>query len=182
MKQQMGIVIEIPGRPRIVLSHLVVDFNGTLAKDGSLLPGVATRLQRLGRRIRIIVATADTFGNVRSALKGLPVIVEIVGTWRDKLRLLQQLGHSLVVAKTVTASLFDLPTDVQTEVWETVRRVREMLIRRFKPDGFNIGINDGPASGQTVAHAHVHIIPRYANDVPDPRGGIRRILAARARC
>lgn len=90
-------------------------------------------------------------------------------------------GHSLVVAKTVTPSLFDLPTDVQTEVWETVRRVREMLIRRFKPDRFNIGINDGPASGQTVAHAHVHIIPRYANDVPDPRGGIRRILAARAR-
>jgi diadenosine tetraphosphate (Ap4A) HIT family hydrolase len=46
---------------------------------------------------------------------------------------------------------------------------------------FNIGINDGPAAGQTVAHAHVHIIPRYLHDVPDPRGGIRWILAAKAR-
>jgi len=90
-------------------------------------------------------------------------------------------GHALVVAKTVTSSLFDLPVEVQAEVWETVRRVRELLIRRFQPDGFNIGINDGVAAGQTVPHAHVHIIPRYHNDVSDPRGGIRRVLPAKAR-
>lgn len=90
-------------------------------------------------------------------------------------------GHALVVAKTVTASLFDLPIEVQAEVWETVRRVRGILIQRFRPDGFNIGINDGPAAGQTVPHAHVHIIPRYLNDVADPRGGIRRIIPAKAR-
>jgi diadenosine tetraphosphate (Ap4A) HIT family hydrolase len=90
-------------------------------------------------------------------------------------------GHALVVAKTVTAGLFDLPVEVQAEVWETVRQVREMLMQRFRPDGFNIGINDGPAAGQTVAHAHVHIIPRYRNDVADPRGGIRHIFPAKAR-
>jgi diadenosine tetraphosphate (Ap4A) HIT family hydrolase len=90
-------------------------------------------------------------------------------------------GHALVVAKTVTAGLFDLPVEVQAEVWETVRKVRAVLIQRFRPDGFNIGINDGPAAGQTVAHAHVHIIPRYRNDVADPRGGIRRIIPAQAR-
>jgi diadenosine tetraphosphate (Ap4A) HIT family hydrolase len=90
-------------------------------------------------------------------------------------------GHALVVAKTVTAGLFDLPVEVQAEVWETVRQVRAVLIRRFRPDGFNIGVNDGAAAGQTVAHAHVHIIPRYLNDVSDPRGGIRRIIPARAR-
>jgi len=90
-------------------------------------------------------------------------------------------GHALVVAKTVTPSLFDLPAEVQTQLWETVRRVREILIERFRPDGFNIGVNDGAAAGQTVAHAHVHIIPRYLNDVPHPRGGIRWILPAKAR-
>jgi diadenosine tetraphosphate (Ap4A) HIT family hydrolase len=90
-------------------------------------------------------------------------------------------GHALVAAKTVTASLFDLPADVQAEVWETVRRVREILIQRFQPDGFNIGINDGAAAGQTVPHAHVHLIPRYLRDVSNPRGGIRRIIPAKAR-
>jgi len=59
--------------------------------------------------------------------------------------------------------------------------VREILIERFRPDGFNIGINDGAAAGQTVPHAHMHIIPRYLNDVPDPRGGIRWIIPAKAR-
>ena len=90
-------------------------------------------------------------------------------------------GHALVVAKTVTAGLFDLPAEVQAQVWGTVGRAREILIERFRPDGFNIGINDGPAAGQTVPHAHVHIIPRYLNDVPDPRGGIRRIIPRKAR-
>jgi diadenosine tetraphosphate (Ap4A) HIT family hydrolase len=90
-------------------------------------------------------------------------------------------GHALVVAKTVTASLFDLPVEVQAEVWETVDRVREILIRRFRPDGFNIGVNDGTAAGQTVAHAHMHIIPRYLNDVPNPRGGIRWVIPTKAR-
>jgi diadenosine tetraphosphate (Ap4A) HIT family hydrolase len=90
-------------------------------------------------------------------------------------------GHALVVAKTVTASLFDLPAEVQAELWETVGRVREILIQRFRPDGFNIGVNDGTAAGQTVAHAHMHIIPRYLNDVPDPRGGIRWIIPAKGR-
>lgn len=90
-------------------------------------------------------------------------------------------GHALVIAKSVTASLFDLSLDVQAELWETVRRAREILMERFHPDGFNIGLNDGAAAGQTVAHAHVHIIPRYLHDVPDPRGGIRWILPARAR-
>ena len=90
-------------------------------------------------------------------------------------------GHALVVAKTVTASLFDLPAAVQAEIWETVRRTRELLIPRFRPDGFNIGLNDGAAAGQTVPHAHVHIIPRYVGDVSDPRGGIRRVIPAHAR-
>lgn len=45
-----------------------------------------------------------------------------------------------------------------------------------KPDGYNIGINEGEAAGRTIHHLHIHIIPRYFGDVPNPRGGIRHII------
>jgi diadenosine tetraphosphate (Ap4A) HIT family hydrolase len=61
----------------------------------------------------------------------------------------------------------------QAAVWDLISEVRTKLIERFRPDGFNVGFNDGLYAGQTVDHAHVHIIPRRASDVPDPRGGIR---------
>jgi diadenosine tetraphosphate (Ap4A) HIT family hydrolase len=48
------------------------------------------------------------------------------------------------------------------------------------PDGFNIGINDGAAAGQTIAHLHIHLIPRYRGDQPDPRGGVRWIFPDKA--
>jgi len=89
-------------------------------------------------------------------------------------------GHALVAPKTVVASLFDLPQELQAEVWDVVRQVRELLRERYRPNGFNIGLNDGSAAGQTVPHAHVHVIPRYRGDVPDPRGGVRWVLPARA--
>lgn len=52
-------------------------------------------------------------------------------------------------------------------------RVRDELQSEFEPDGFNVGLNDGRAAGQTVGHAHVHVIPRFDGDVVDARGGIR---------
>lgn len=89
-------------------------------------------------------------------------------------------GHTLVAPKRVVASLYDLPAEWQAEVWDVVRRARDILRSRYQPDGFNIGLNDGAAAGQTVPHVHVHVIPRYRGDVPDPRGGIRWILPERA--
>jgi len=61
-----------------------------------------------------------------------------------------------------------------------VSEVRQILGRKFAPNGFTIGINDGEAAGQTVSHAHVHVIPRYHGDVADPRGGIRQVIPQRA--
>ena len=93
-----GIRIDIPGRKPLLLTHLITDFTGTLSKDGVLLPGVAGRLRRVARRLRIIVATADTFGTARTALRGLPVRVELVRTGPDKAALMREIGPRRVVA------------------------------------------------------------------------------------
>jgi len=61
-----------------------------------------------------------------------------------------------------------------------MRRAKSVLEIEFKPDGYNIGINDGAAAGQTVPHLHIHLIPRYQGDMPDPRGGVRWIVPEKA--
>lgn len=90
-------------------------------------------------------------------------------------------GHCLVVPRRHVASLWDLPSDEQLEVWELVADVRADLQDRHAPDGFTIGVNDGLAAGQTIPHAHVHVIPRHLGDVADPTGGLRGILPHKAR-
>ena len=89
-------------------------------------------------------------------------------------------GHTLVVPRQHVDSVFSLPTAEVQSIWDLVATARQELARIFAPAGFNIGINDGMAAGQTVPHAHVHIIPRYAGDVPDPRSGVRWIVPAKA--
>ena len=57
---------------------------------------------------------------------------------------------------------------------------REAILAKHHPDGFNIGVNIGETAGQTVPHLHVHLIPRYSQDVQDPRGGVRHVIPSRA--
>ena len=57
---------------------------------------------------------------------------------------------------------------------------RDDIDREFSPTGYNIGINDGAAAGQTVPHLHIHLIPRYAGDRDDPRGGVRWVIPEKA--
>ena len=90
-------------------------------------------------------------------------------------------GHTLVVPRRHVSSLWNLSPSQLHDIWNLVSQVRALLTSRHAPDGFNIGVNDGAAAGQTVDHAHVHIIPRFSGDVPDPRGGIRLVLPDRAR-
>ena len=90
-------------------------------------------------------------------------------------------GHSLVVPKKHVASIYELSADEQAALWALVAEARQWLQDQSHPDGFNIGVNDGAAAGQTVAHAHIHVIPRRTGDVPDPRGGIRWVIPDKAR-
>ena len=90
-------------------------------------------------------------------------------------------GHTLVVPRQHVACLFDLPPDVQQAVWRLVALARERLVAELHPDGFNVGLNDGRAAGQTVMHTHIHTIPRYTGDVPDPRGGVRFVIPEKAK-
>ena len=89
-------------------------------------------------------------------------------------------GHTLVVPKSHVASLFELPAADQAALWKLVARVREHLQRELSPAGFTVGVNDGATAGQTVPHAHIHVIPRWPGDVPDPRGGIRWVIPSKA--
>jgi diadenosine tetraphosphate (Ap4A) HIT family hydrolase len=89
-------------------------------------------------------------------------------------------GHTLVVPLRHVVSLFDLAADELADVWRLVGEVRAALAASHDADAFNIGVNDGEAAGQTVGHAHVHVIPRRRGDVPDPRGGVRWVIPDRA--
>ena len=89
-------------------------------------------------------------------------------------------GHTLVLPRRHLASIYDLAEAEQSELWSLVRIVRDRLAAEHNPDGFNIGLNDGLAAGQTVAHAHIHVIPRRHGDVADPRGGVRWVLPHKA--
>ena len=85
-------------------------------------------------------------------------------------------GHSLVIPKRIVSSVFDLNDDEYNHIFILLRDVKKILLEKFKPDGFNIGINNWTDAGQTIEHAHIHIIPRYNGDLKDPRGGVRNIL------
>ncbi len=89
-------------------------------------------------------------------------------------------GHTLIVPRRHVASLFDLTEDEVANVWKLVGLVRARLLTEHKPDAFTVGVNDGIAAGQTVMHAHVHVIPRRQGDVADPRGGIRWVVPTKA--
>jgi diadenosine tetraphosphate (Ap4A) HIT family hydrolase len=88
-------------------------------------------------------------------------------------------GHTLVIPNRHVASFFEISDEEQAEVLAAVREVKIALDADLHPDGFNIGLNVGPAAGQTVMHAHVHVIPRFHGDVADPRGGVRHCIPGR---
>ena len=89
-------------------------------------------------------------------------------------------GHSLIVPRRHICSFFEATREEQAALFDLVSEMRTLLLGEHSPDAFNVGINDGPAAGQTVMHLHVHLIPRYAGDTQDPRGGVRWIMPEKA--
>ena len=85
-------------------------------------------------------------------------------------------GHVLVIPRRHVASFFDMTSQEQAAVMELLREAQERVHAAHSPDGYNVGVNVGKAAGQSRMHVHVHLIPRYTGDVPDPKGGVRCVL------
>jgi soluble P-type ATPase len=92
--------VEVPGFRRLKLENLVLDYNGTLAQDGELVPGVAERLEALSGKLAICVLTADTFGKAREGLEGIPcelIVLPAGDQAARKLRHVEKLGADTTV-------------------------------------------------------------------------------------
>jgi len=88
-------------------------------------------------------------------------------------------GHALIIPKRHCEDYFDLTIKEQSDCMSMLNEVKEIITDSFNPDGFNVGINIGEKAGQTIPHVHIHLIPRYQNDVEDPRGGVRGVIPSR---
>ena len=92
-------------------------------------------------------------------------------------------GHALIIPRRAVARFQALTQSEKEGLICCIDWTQQHLLATLKPkpDAFNLGLNDGPAAGQTMPQFHFHIIPRYAGDVPDPRGGVRWVLPTHAR-
>jgi diadenosine tetraphosphate (Ap4A) HIT family hydrolase len=115
----------------------------------------------------------------RLTLPDLTAVSELAVAFKDGFPV--NPGHTLIVPRRHVAGLFELTAAEQAAVWALLQPVKERLDARHSPAGYNVGVNVGEAAGQTVGHVHVHVIPRYAGDVDDPRGGVRWVVPARAK-
>jgi len=89
-------------------------------------------------------------------------------------------GHGLVVPKRHAVTIFELSDEEYADCFSLVRPLKDLLLARYAPDGFNVGVNCGEAAGQSVWHAHIHVIPRFTGDVAEPRGGVRGVIPYKA--
>jgi HKD family nuclease/diadenosine tetraphosphate (Ap4A) HIT family hydrolase len=90
-------------------------------------------------------------------------------------------GHALIIPRRHVSDWFAATSEEHQALVNSVALVKEAIAARYRPDGYNLGVNIGLAAGQTVSHLHLHVIPRYAGDVPDPRGGVRWVVPSKAR-
>ena len=85
-------------------------------------------------------------------------------------------GHVLILPRRHVVTIWDLDSTEYDQCFRLVRELQAILASQFSPDGFNVGVNCGEAAGQSVWHAHIHVIPRYTGDVQNPRGGVRHVI------
>lgn len=90
-------------------------------------------------------------------------------------------GHCLIVPKRHLKTYFEMTSDENIAIFELMKTAKLLIEKQgYKPDGYNIGSNNGIAAGQSVLHLHIHVIPRYNGDVEQPKGGIRQVLPRKA--
>ena len=89
-------------------------------------------------------------------------------------------GHALVIPKRHIQSFFEATPTERLDLLALLDAMKAEIDSSHAPQGYNIGVNDGPAAGQTVPHLHIHLIPRYEGDIEDPRGGVRWVLPDKA--
>ena len=89
-------------------------------------------------------------------------------------------GHALVIPHRLIGSWWQASEEERADLFELVNDVRLIIEQDHAPDGFNLSINLGEAAGQTIDHLHIHVIPRYKSDVPDPRGGVRHVIPSKS--
>lgn len=85
------------------------------------------------------------------------------------------IGHTLVIPKRHFEGFFDVTQEEISAIYSLLHECKAIIDEKYKPTGYNVGINIGYDAGQTVMHLHVHLIPRYKGDVENPRGGIRKL-------
>ena len=85
-------------------------------------------------------------------------------------------GHALIIPKRHVETYFDLSEEEIKAMLSLSKEMKKIIDDKYHPDGYNVGFNVDEAGGQTVFHAHMHIIPRYKGDIENPRGGIRKII------
>lgn len=85
-------------------------------------------------------------------------------------------GHTLLVPRQHLLSVAELPGEKGKNLVEAINKLQNLLQSKYDPDGFNIGLNEGRAAGQSIEHLHWHLIPRYSGDVPEPLGGVRGVI------
>ena len=90
-------------------------------------------------------------------------------------------GHALIISKRHISSLSELKSKEASSLFRMLKKAKKIIKEKYHPGGFNFGVNEGRIAGQTIAHLHVHIIPRHKGDVKDPWGGIRNIIPGKGR-
>ena len=74
------------------------------------------------------------------------------------------IGHTLVIPKKHYVNIYETPEEIMMHIMRTVKKISHAVKIGLKADGINVTMNNDPAAGQVVFHAHIHIIPRHAND------------------
>ncbi|WP_205601715.1 HIT family protein [Sphingobacterium sp. xlx-130] len=88
-------------------------------------------------------------------------------------------GHTLIISKSLRKDYFELTVDEKADLDNAIMLAKSLIEKEFTPDGYNIGMNCGETAGQTVFHFHCHLIPRFAGDMENPRGGVRHVIPSK---